>query len=582
MTRSSLAILAPLLVLIACGGADDQSSDSPGRGAAERDSSSLWFVDATQESGLGLFLQMNGAADKPFIDESFGAGVALVDVEGDGDLDVYFCNGGLPEGEGGETPRDALFLNDGSGRFTDGTAAAGLGSTDWNYGVCAADHDGDGDVDLYLTARGVNRLLSNRGDGTFEDVTERAGVGDPRWSTGAAFLDFDRDGDLDLYVANHIDLDRRELESSGQVGDFFDLEVYFGPAGLAAQGDAFYVNQGDGTFREATDEVGIGGVELFGFQVVALDYDNDGWNDIYVANDSTPNLLWRNKGDGTFEDVGYRVGVALSMNGDPQAGMGVAVGDYDGDAIADLYVTNFSEDYFTLYRGSGQGLFTDTTRRAGLYNQTLDSLGWGTGFEDFDGDGDLDLYVVNGHVFPQVDQLGRRVRYLQRNQVFENGGDGRFRVPSGEGGPGFAILAASRGSAAGDLDGDGDVDLVVGNLDGPPTVIRNDGAQGRTVRVRLVGAGSNPDALGARVEALAGDLSLLRIVGASHGFLSTGDLTLHFGLGEARGVDSLEIRWPDGSEERTGPLEAGSVWTVRQGEGISGSTPFVQADGGGR
>ena len=358
-------------------------------------------------------------------------------------------------------------------------------------------------------------LYRNRGDGTFEDVTAATGVGDPSWSTGACFLDFDRDGDLDLYVANYVRFNEKRMLAKRLTTQYKGVEVMKGPKGLPGEADRFYVNEG-GTFRDASVEVGIADRKLFGFQCVAFDADGDGWVDVYVANDSVENVLWRNREGRGFEDVGTKLGVALSMSGKPQAGMGVGVGDFDGDLLVDLYVTNFADDYFTLYRANERGTWVDGTQRLRLSEPTKKLLGWGCGFEDFDSDGDLELYAITGHVYPQVDRFQVGSTYRQPNRLFEYA-DGHYRTPDGEGGPGFAVLECSRGAAVGDVDGDGDLDLLVGNLDAPPTLLRNDGPNGYWIKVLVVGAGGNRDAVGARVEVRVGERRHLRLVGTSAG-----------------------------------------------------------------
>jgi len=544
-----------LLLLAACGGDDDPVAAPP------PPPSTLSLVDGTADAGLDGYRNANGTPENRTIDESFGAGVALFDADGDGDLDAFVVGGDGP---------DAYFENDGRGSFTERAAEVGLTGDGWGYGVLARDHDGDGDVDLYVTQRGPNRLYENRG-GTFVEVAAERGVADARWSTGACFLDYDRDGDLDLYVANHIELDKEAAGSRSQ--DFFGLEVYYGPLGLEAQPDALYRQEADGTFTDVSEETGVGDVAYFSFQVVAFDWDGDGWQDLYVANDSTPNVLWHNQAGAGFEDVARRNGVALSVSGDPQAGMGVAVGDPNGDGNDDLYVTNFSEDYFTLYQGQGGGRFRDATAPSGLYSVTLASLGWGTVFEDLDADGDQDLFVANGHVFPQVDELGRQTRYRQRNQLFENvseaAGTSRFREPTGGGGAGLALEAVSRGVAVGDVDGDGDRDVLVGNLDGPVSLLRNESAGGAALVLELIGAGGNRDAVGARVAATCAGRTLTRTVGDGSGFLSSSSPRVHLGLGQASGASGVTITWTDGSTAALGDLAAGKRYTITQGEGVT-------------
>jgi len=532
----------------------------------------LEFVDGTAASGLASFRQYTGDPRKGLILDTVGGGVALFDCDGDGDLDAYLTNGRRPDGSGAP---DALYVNRGGGRFVDGTAAAGLGHTGWTCGVRASDYDGDGAVDLYLTCYGDNVLYRGRGDGTFEDVTARAGVGDPRWSTGACFLDHDKDGDLDLYVANYVDFDEADVRARGLHEEYKGIQVAFGPRGLPGAVDRFYENLGDGTFRDASEEVGITGVAFFGFQTVAFDYDLDGWIDVYVANDSQQNLLWRNDGQGHFEDRAFEAGLALSMDGNPQAGMGVAVGDFDGDLLADVYVTNFAEDYYTLYRGEPGGLFSDVTSRAGVRSATLSTLGWGCGFQDFDNDGDFDLYAVNSHVYPQVDELDLGTQYRQRNTLFENEGAGRFRHSARTGGAGFALEQTSRGSAAGDFDNDGDMDILIGNVDAAPTLLVNVGKpRGNWIKVRAIGDGANRDAVGARVVVRHAGGRALQLVGSAGSFLSSDDPRLHFGLGSAARVDELEVTWPGGAREVFRDVAAGQLVTIRQGAGIVAQGPL--------
>lgn len=584
---AGLGLLLPLAFLAeACSRGEDPGTAGPeATSQAPTGPLPYLFTDITHASGLDAFMQVNGGtAEKPFVVESFGGGVALFDAEGDGDMDAYLSNGGRLENRvPGQEPRDALFLNDGSAHFTDGTRAAGLGDTEWTNGVRTVDLDSDGDVELYLTNYGPNVLYDNVGGGKFEDVTERAGVGDRSWSTGSAFLDFDRDGDLDLYIGEYLEFDEeamlRERPRAAMHGHsqtlpsgktFEDIQVMKGPMGLEPSVDRFYRNEGGARFRDVSEEVGITGVARYSFQVLVLDSDLDGWLDVMVVNDVLEDLLWRNLEGKRFGEVSLQAGVAVRQDGVPQGGMGGAVGDFDGDLVPDLFVANFVEDYSTLFRGLKGGFFSDVTSKMGLRKDTWLMVGWACGFVDFDADGDEELFQIDGHTFPQVDLVPLGTSYKQKNLLWELK-DGRYEIPAGAGGPDFNVARAGRSSAVGDVDGDGDQDLLIGNIDDHPTLLRNDTKNGHWLRVLLVGSHGNRDAIGARLVVRAGGKALLRLVGAGSGFLGSNDPREHFGLGTATRVEDLQVTWSDGRVEHFKDLEADRLVVIEDSGGAEAS-----------
>lgn len=585
MTRSTLrwfSLLAPgtALVAAACSCSCGDATPAAPAGAPASGPLPYLFTDITRASGLAAFTQVNGTNEKEFVVESFAGGVALFDPDGDGDMDAYLTNGGRLEGRvPGQEPRDALFLNDGKARFTDGTAGANLGDANWTCGVRTVDLDGDGDVEMFLTNYGPDVLYDNLGGGKFADVTARAGVAHPGWSTGAGFLDFDKDGDLDLFVVDYLEFDEEQMLRERPRGAMHghsqttpsgkkleDVRVMKGPMGLEPSPSLFYVNEGGGRFRDASKEVGISELRRFGFQALTFDADLDGWVDVLVVNDVVEDTLWHNDGGQRFVDTSLQTGVSGRQDGVAQGGMGGAVGDYDGDGIADLFVSNFVEDYSTLFHGLSGGFFSDVTARMGLRKDTWLMVGWGCGFHDFDADGDLELFEVNGHTFPQVDLLDLGTSYKQPNQLWELK-DGRYVIPPGGGGPDFTVPRAGRGSAVGDVDGDGDQDLLLGNIDDNPTLLRNDSKNGHWLMVLALGAGGNRDAVGARLVLRVGDRKHLRVVSAGSGFLSSNDPREHFGLGSATKADELEVTWPDGRVERFPDLAADRIYTLEDGGG---------------
>ena len=543
-------------------------------------SAGIRFVDVARQSGVSV-KNASGEIDKQYIIEAHGAGVAWVDYDGDGDVDLFVANGSRLRGyPPAQEPSDALYRND-AGRFSDVTSAAGVGDRAWSFGVAAADYDNDGMTDLYVTQWGRNTLYRNRGNGTFEDVSERAGVGDRRWGTSAAFADYDRDGWVDLYVANYVDFEMGAVPERGSSPTcrWRGLDVYCGPRGLRAAADVLYHNNRDGTFSDVSAKAGVALPEpLYGLGVSWADYDNDGDPDLYVANDSTPSLLFRNNGDGTFTEVATPSGCAYSGDGREQAGMGVDWGDYDGDGWLDLFKSNFSHDYYTLYHNENGKRFSDATFRAGLAEPTLRNLGWSTRFLDYDNDGWSDLFVANGHVYPQVGTEPLGTDYAQRSQLFRNTG-GAFVETTATAGPALSIPHLSRGAASADYDNDGDVDLAVTHLHEPPGLWRNDGgaAAGNWLSLRLRGRGGNPDAIGARAEVSAQGRSRFDEVRSGTGYLSQSDFRLHFGLGNA-GAGDVRVRWPDGTLQQIGSLRANQFWIIEQG---SPARPAPRAGVGG-
>lgn len=512
---------------------------------------SPWFADLARRAGLDAFRDTCGSLAKNYLVETVGSGAAVFDYNGDGLLDVFFVNGstfqildnpGLPRTCG------RLFRNNGDGTFTDVTRDSGLVNDGWGMGVAVADYDNDGHADVFITNFGTNRLFHNNGNGTFTDVTQESGLQGGNWSTGCAWGDYDGDGRLDLYVARYVDFHRTQIPAPGANGYclYRGVPVACGPRGLPGLTDFLYHNEGGGKFREVSREAGIRGTDnAYGFSVVWCDFDNDGWPDIYVANDSTPNFLFHNNGNGTFTEIGMASGCAVSGDGRPQSSMGIAVGDYDNDGWLDLLVTNFAEDYNTLYHNVG-GQFDDVTYQAGLGTASYSQLGWGTGFIDFDRDGWLDLFVANGHIYPQANQAGNH--YLQNNQLFRNLRNGRFAlIPDAE--SGFTRALSSRGAAWGDLNNDGAVEIIVNNIGQSPFYYVPARSGSNWIRLKLTGAQANRDAVGARVSVTAGGVTQTNEIRSGESYISTCDLRLHFGLGQAQIEDRLEIRWPRGSVE---------------------------------
>jgi hypothetical protein len=524
---------------------------APHAGAAA--GSSFRFVNVSAPAGLTRVL-LAGRAGKDHLLDSAGSGAAFLDYDRDGRLDVYLVNGWrIEDGRIVEHGRNALYHGRPDGTFEDVTDQAGVaGDGHWGAGAFAADYDGDGWCDILVTNFGPNILYRNLGNGHFENVAAKVGIESPGWNTGAAFFDADGDGDLDLYIAAYIQASQEDVLSAKRTLSWKGVDmVAFGPFGLKGAPDHFFRNDG-GRFVDATTAAGLSDRALaFGFAVRAADVDDDGDVDLYVANDSDPNYLYRNEGDGTFKEVATWAGCGLDEKGAAQAGMGLVWGDLTNDGRPDVFVTNFAEDFNTLYAGTGDGLFEDVSRATGIGPMTYTPMSWGAAGADLDNDGDLDLVIANGHIYPQVDkhpEFGST--YAQRNLLAENGGPGAtplFRDATAAAGAGFEERYSSRGLAAGDYDNDGDLDLLFTNLDAPPSLLRNDGSPGAWITIVPQGKHGEPTPIGTRVTVTAGGRTQQRDIAAGDSYMSTHDPRPHFGLGAAGRVDVIDVRWPDGT-----------------------------------
>ncbi len=543
------------------------------------DGAPVVFADITHAAGLDKFLHRSGEPEKNTILETPGSGVALLDYDNDGWLDIYLLNGstfGALKGKDAP-PHAMLFHNNHDGTFTDVTEKAGVANERWGFGVVVGDYDNDGWPDIYVSNFGKNRLYHNNHDGTFTDVAEKAGVTLGGWSTGATWGDYDHDGFLDLFVPGYAKFDPDHPPISGKGGlpagycQFRGVQVMCGPRGLPGEGDHLFHNNGDGTFTDVSKKAGVSDPKgYYGFASVFVDVDDDGWVDLAVANDSVPKFLYRNKHDGTFEDISYISGFALNDEGREQASMGIAVGDYSRDGKVDFYITNFSDDYNTLYRNDGEAAFSDVTFRAGIASLTIPFLGWGTGFLDYDNDGLLDIFVANGHVYPGVDKQDWGTTWAQRPLLLRNLDGNKFQEVPPATGSGLAVVVPARGAAFGDLFNDGHIDVVLNNVDSHPTLLRNVVRNANHwVTIKLVGGPKSPrDAIGAKVFVTTGGVRQRGDVFSGGSYASSSDQRLHFGLGAAVKVDKVEIHWPSGAKEQITLPAVDRIFTVVEDKGI--------------
>ena len=545
------------------------------------------FEDVTDKTAMANFKHRAGTLQKNYIFETPASGVAIFDYDGDGMPDIYLLNGSTIGAMNGKekAPRAALYRNLGNWKFEEVTEKAGVANERFGFGVAAGDYDNDGRTDMYVSNFGVSRLYHNNGNGTFSDVAEKLGVARKGWSTGASFGDYDGDGRLDLFVPGYAEIDLNNLPPSpadagraGGVGQNFcqfrGAPVMCGPRGLPGEGDTLYHQKADGRFEDVSVKTGVNDPQkYYGFASAFVHVNEDKLLDLIVVNDSTPKQLYINKGDGTFEEIGYPSGIALNENGREQAGMGLAVGDYDNDGRVDFHITNFSDDSNVLYHNDGDGNFTDVTFQTGLGEVSIPFLGWGTSFIDFDNDAWQDLFVVNGHVYPSVDAHQWGTSYAQQPLLFRNLSNGKFERVAAAPDSGLAQAWPGRGLAVGDLDRDGRLDLVINNVDSKPAVLRNVAAQtGHWLAVRLAADApkKNPkDAIGSVVYLTTGKVRQRQDVVSGAVYCSQNDLVLHFGLGAATKVDKLEVQWPDGTTETFSVPAIDKTITIVQGKSTS-------------
>ena len=561
------------LTLTTLSGSQRGAGTSSGRVGEEP----VLFHNVARAAGVEV-RHVNGASPEKFLAETMSAGGLFLDYDNDGWLDIVLIDGGsLADPQVDRTARHRVFRNRADGTFEDVTSVSGLGHRAYGMGACAADYDNDGWTDLYVTNLGPNALYRNNGRGGFDEVTSAAGVGSPLFGASCAFADVDRDGDVDLFVTNYVDASADHNIFCGSDDPTDPTRLYCHPLVYQGQPDVLYRNEGDGTFTDVSRQAGLSDRPGNGLGVVVGDYDDDGWPDVFVANDAVPDFLYHNEGGGVFREIGLLAGVSVAGDGQARAGMGTALGDYDGDGLLDLFVTNHELEGHTLFENLGGGLFLDVTSRSGIRSATLPFVGFGTAFLDYDNDADLDLAIVNGHVLTNPGKYDRGSVHAQGNLLFRNDGGGRLTEIARLAGPGFALEKVSRALAVGDIDHDGDLDLLVTNNGETVDLLRNDGgSRQNAVLIRLVGTTSNRSALGARLRLTVEGRSQIREVQSGSSYLAQHDLRVHVGLGRVTTVDRLEIRWPAGGIEVLQDVPANHILTIVEGQGIVERMPFVR------
>ncbi|HJQ26149.1 MAG TPA: CRTAC1 family protein [Blastocatellia bacterium] len=531
------------------------------------------FVEAAARAGLTEPTVYGGIDRKRYIIETNGCGVAFFDYDNDGWMDILLLNGTRLEGfPKGKEPTLKLYHNNRNGTFSDVTNGSGLTRTGWASAVTIGDYDNDGNDDLFITYYGQNVLYHNDGRGKFSDVTARAGLATKgtRWGSGCAFVDYDRDGRLDLFIANYLVFDPATVPEPGKGPNCMwkGVPVNCGPKGLPSDTNLLYRNNGDGTFSDVSQSSGINKVQnRYAMTAIVTDYDNDGWPDLYVACDSTASILYHNNGDGTFKDVAIEAGAAYNEDGQPQAGMGVAVGDYNGDGFTDIFKTHFADDLPAMYRNTGRGFFEDASRAAGFEHTRY--IQWGTGLVDLNNDGWPDVFTVTGNVYPEVEKIFKEYPHRSPRLIYRNLGNGRFKEVTAECGPGAGEMHSSRGCAFGDYDNDGDMDVLIMNMNEPPSLLRNDySGKNNWLTLKLIGTKSNRSAIGARVRLKSGARQQIQELSSQSSYYSHNDPRLHFGLGESARAEQIEIRWPSGQTETIKDIAANQIVTIKEGVGV--------------